>query len=223
MTTADHLCFNIRSIGSLWSSPIIMGVASNVGQFQYPLYRITLVVWLSVAASVWLDLVSISALSDHFGRLRLRENAVAIGACFNIRSIGSLWSSNDQVFQRRLAKLFQYPLYRITLVVNEMIMTKPYGGLCFNIRSIGSLWSSQMMREAQAVMARFNIRSIGSLWSSCVSDLRIPPARRFNIRSIGSLWSSAGATLRQPALLLFQYPLYRITLVVLLNDALTAG
>ncbi len=161
----SHSCFNIRSIGSLWSSEERLRQGDRSWLFQYPLYRITLVVvkacagwwcWLMFQYPLYRitlvvpaprvtrpsDSVSISALSDHFGRRHTRTsataaNVVSISALsdhfgrrparlaarpgrqsFNIRSIGSLWSSAGRLAQSSKTHAFQYPLYRITLVVN---------------------------------------------------------------------------------------------------------
>ncbi len=159
--------------------------------------------------------VSISALSDHFGHHIDNGPPLTERDCFNIRSIGSLWSSSLAAAQR-------------------------FAGRRFNIRSIGSLWSSQRHLAHGDQHQRFNIRSIGSLWSSRVfvaDEVRVdrvsisalsdhfghhkwansstPANNCFNIRSIGSLWSSFLGSAFAERHVPFQYPLYRITLVIL--------
>ncbi len=187
--------FNIRSIGSLWSSLVIMARAQSARSFQYPLYRITLVVCSRRGHYAGHHAVSISALSDHFGRPGCTATARFDCWRFNIRSIGSLWSSRNPEPRAWLTSAFQYPLYRITLVVAAQWQPL-IAAWCFNIRSIGSLWSSgchlaraklnQMFQyplyritlvvkaawlAPAAVVVSFNIRSIGSLWSSSVLNL----------------------------------------------------
>ncbi len=111
------LCFNIRSIGSLWSSWYGDVADSTVSLFQYPLYRITLVVVPMACVPMACVPVSISALSDHFGRHFPASARQGYRHCFNIRSIGSLWSSSPIQNDNMRTLQFQYPLYRITLVV----------------------------------------------------------------------------------------------------------
>ncbi len=135
-------CFNIRSIGSLWSSSSSNPSGGTVASFQYPLYRITLVIHAIILSldtsplfqyplyritlvilipawplSVMLN-VSISALSDHFGHQLGWNRRQGFIPSFNIRSIGSLWSSGG--LNKNIGTLlsFQYPLYRITLVIS---------------------------------------------------------------------------------------------------------
>ncbi len=162
--------FNIRSIGSLWSSTYSEMVKDGTKMFQYPLYRITLVITLQSLADTQRLAVSISALSDHFGHLLALVFILKIWQGFNIRSIGSLWSS--------LASL------------QSLIYSS-----CFNIRSIGSLWSSNMyfVAKGDAILFQYPLYRI-TLVISGATNKAASLARCFNIRSIGSLWSSAAAT-----------------------------
>ncbi len=156
------LSFNIRSIGSLWSSDNYTLLPDSGLEFQYPLYRITLV----IAAHIWVTLhighVSISALSDHFGHLaplcrpppRPLVSISALSDHFGHPS-GQAMTVNNWI-------VFQYPLYRITLVIMPRMTTSQTRQHCFNIRSIGSLWSSlnRTCRQRQPTMFQYPLYRI---------------------------------------------------------------
>ncbi len=206
--------------------------------FQYPLYRITLVIPVTQAHDRACHQVSISALSDHFGHLPSFKPYVSTSTSFNIRSIGSLWSSWDVATHASRASKFQYPLYRITLVIGAGAAAARKCE-CVSISALSDHFGHRLLPRGDhgappvsisALSDHFGHRAAGVAGAgrggvsiSALSDhfghriLNSHEGGRFtsfNIRSIGSLWSSRTNGAAGYLSTGFQYPLYRITLVI---------
>ncbi len=181
--------------------------------FQYPLFRIELLCFVSLRCWVTTPLFQYPLFRIE---LLCQKNHPAISLLldsFNIRSFGSNFSAMPCFSPQRAFGKFQYPLFRIKLLCYA------YAAICmsmnksFNIRSFGSNFSAFHFSDPQRG-GRVSISALSDRTSLHGENPQYEELfNSFNIRSFGSNFSASHAARGRGLCNVFQYPLFRIELL----------